>query len=225
MNTVQSAMSQSVYDLLSPEEQSVVRQSQESAPLDGYSGPTTKVTVNQLVQIIQGIPKGCAFLSIETVTSPAKNGMRVKDNPYRGCSKVSVYNVMAGANWQGVVSRIMHKAGLEGDYQSDPDRANGIVRLTDKLSTKTLKDGSVQIYLDVNPLRYASVTYVDGGKIIPAEAVEPFIPVRESAKMSRYGLTPEKMEELGIRLPQFLSPRLRNIRRLKYGGVVYEVLS
>ena len=219
------AMSQTVFDLLSPEEQKVVLEAQASAPLEGYQGLVVKITQNQLLGMLKDMPKGCAFMGIETATSPAKNGMRVTNNPHKGCIKISTYTVMVGANWGGVVSRVMAKAGLEGTYQPDAERANGTVRLTDKVAIKTLKDGTTHTYLDVNPLRYGSVVYTDGGKVIPAEAVEPFIPVRVSAKLGRYGLTPEKMEELGIRLPSFLSPRLENIRRLKYGGVVYEVLS
>jgi len=224
-NAVQSpAMSQTVFDQLGIEEQrTIVEASAEGQTLEGYTGLVVKQTATQALDFFKSMRRGAQFLTVETVTKP---DMTSTNNPHRAAMKTSVFNAVAAINWGAAIDRLLKRVGGESDhYEVEALRRNGLKRVTDKVSTKTLKkDGSVQFYIDLFPIRYSSTIFVDNGAVIDKSALAPFLRVKKQRKLDRYGLTEERMAERGISLPRFLSPRITNIRRYKVGGVVYEIL-
>lgn len=188
--------------------------------------PTVKVTVNQMIAIFASIA-GCTFATIEMITKP---DMNVRGNANRDAIKRTVVNCAIGISWTNAINRLLAKAGMAQEFVAS-ERTNGTVPLDKKISTD--KETGSKFYLSISPRRYFLTEYVNpDGAVVAKEAIEPFLRKSEPipAKMQRMGLTIEKWVEMGgdadgKDFPRYQTPLFTSIKKVKLGGVVYEIIS
>lgn len=168
---------------------------------------TTKVNTIELFRILSQIKTPVPA----TITALTDVKMNKKDNPYFGrVKKESIVNVFINHNYQNAVNKRLLKEGQEANFEAKP-RAWG-----QKLPGTPIVLHNDKYYLSAGFLtkNKPKTSYLLDGELVEKEVIQNYLPkVNEKPQ--------EGLEEPVIERTY----ALENIKEIKVGGNVYEVVN
>lgn len=169
-----------------------------------------RVTTQELIDLMMA-RRGAKIETIITCTKPKLK----RGHPFTDLLKVSIVNVVSGADYENSVNLQRGREGKAMDFEAQERRYGVHVENTPFVVHTPAGQTEERIYLPVHVRRSIEPpVYKDNGRTVPTEQVTPWLPSRESE-----GDRQEVDNPVVYR--NYL---LTNIIGLRYGGVEYEII-